>query len=178
MNHRNGQVSLLDIGTGSGCIPIAIKKLRSDFIVYGLDVSKKALRKAAENALMNAIEIELEVFDILRGKRLKHDIEFDVIVSNPPYIPIKERELMDKSVVDFEPDLALFVEDGEPLVFYDAVSDYALINLKSGGKLYFETHHEYAKEVADLLKVKGFTDVQVVKDINDKERMVSAQLIN
>lgn len=167
---------IIDIGTGSGCIALAIKSQLKASNVYAWDVSDEALVKVAENARLNDLTIHIEQVDILTSKNKILDFKVDVIVSNPPYIPNNEKELMNKNVLDYEPHLALFVADNNPVLFYDAIADFALINLNSTGKLYFEVNENYAEEVAKLLEKKNMKDVLIIKDINEKNRIVKGSL--
>lgn len=176
LKENTGNLTVLDIGTGSGCIPITLKKNNINLTVFGCDVSEEALLIASKNAKSNNVAIELLEYDILKNKNNKFKKPLDVIVSNPPYIPTKEKQLMNDNVLNYEPHLALFVEDKSPILFYDAISDFALVNLKAGGKLYFEINENYGVEVKELLEQKGFKNVNIVKDINDKDRIVSCKL--
>ena len=178
LKENSGAVSVLDIGTGSGCIPIALKKENTDYSIFAIDVSKKALDTAERNALLNAVDISFSLFDILKGKESKFEQELDVIVSNPPYIPESDKTEMASNVLDYEPHLALFVENNEPLLFYDAIAVFAKKNLSSKGKLYFEIHEKYGKEVKELLVQKGFKNTAILKDINGKDRIVKGELFN
>ncbi len=172
--NKSDNLSLLDIGTGSGCIPIAIKKNKHEWKVYALDVSEKALVVAKKNAAANNVEIDFIQHDIISDTHDSRLTTYDLIVSNPPYIPYKEKDLMSTSTVQFEPELALFVEDSTPLVFYDKIADFALQHLSQDGKLYFELNEFYTNEVKQLLEDKGFVDVIIKKDLSDKDRMISA----
>lgn len=176
LKENTGNLTVLDIGTGSGCIPITLKKNNINLTVFGCDVSEEALLIASKNAKSNNVAIELLEYDILKNKNNKFKKPLDVIVSNPPYIPTKEKQLMNDNVLNYEPHLALFVEDKSPILFYDAISDFALVNLKAEGKLYFEINENYGVEVKELLEQKGFKNVNIVKDINDKDRIVSCKL--
>ncbi len=166
--------SLLDIGTGSGCIPISIKYNRGNAQVYALDYSVDALKVAEQNMNENQVDIRLIHDDILNPA--KQYSKFDVIVSNPPYIPVSEAAIMDKNVIAYEPNLALFVENDDPLLFYKKIADFAILQLKENGVLYFETHFLYAKEVKTMLLNKGFKEVWLRKDISGNERMIKALL--
>jgi release factor glutamine methyltransferase len=174
-DHKKHVINLIDIGTGTGCIPISIKKNHPLAMVSALDISTEALNLAKENALLNHIEIDFYLDDALHLKHEKYPV-YDVIVSNPPYIALKEKSDMHKNVIDFEPHLALFVEDDEPLIFYDRISAFALKNLKVGGFLYFEINQNLALETADLLKSKNF-GVELIKDLNQNYRFIKAQLL-
>lgn len=174
-NHTNQIIELLDIGTGTGCIPISIKKNNPLAKVSAIDISSEALGLAKENAILNHTEIDFYLDDALHLKNENYPV-FDVIVSNPPYISLKEKSDMNSNVIDFEPHLALFVEDEEPLIFYDRISTFALKNLKIGGFLYFEINQNLALETTDLIKSKNFS-VELIKDLNQNYRFIKAQLL-
>jgi release factor glutamine methyltransferase len=171
MNENSHPASILDIGTGSGCIAIALKSNFLKTEVYALDVSKEALKIAKSNAMTNKLEIIFNKQDILKWE--DQDKEYDVIVSNPPYITQKEKTLMNKNVLDYEPHLALFVENDTPLLFYNAIAEFAVRHLAKNGKLYFEINEFYGNEVKCLLSNKKFKNINIVKDINEKDRIVS-----
>jgi len=166
--------SILDIGTGSGCIAIALKKNLPMAKVSAMDISEGALNVALQNALKNITEIEFIHNDILFGKNLELSQKYEIIVSNPPYVCQSEKSLMKANIIDNEPSIALFVADDNPLVFYDAIADFSLVNLKSGGKLFFEINEHFGNEVCDLLKLKGFRDVILKQDFQGKDRMIKA----
>lgn len=171
-------ISILDIGTGSGCIAITLKKKLSNTTVYAMDISKKALSIARKNALQNQAEIVLLQEDILDCSPGESLLRFDVIVSNPPYITQRESAEMHSNVLQYEPHIALFVPDEDPLLFYKAIADFALQNLKRGpGKLYFEINEQLGTEVAEMLAAKGFHTIQLKQDLQQKNRMVSAGLV-
>ncbi len=165
--------TLLDIGTGSGCIPISIKKNVPHLSVSALDVSDDALEVARENAKSNGVEISWVRADFLDESSWKNLSSFDVIVSNPPYIPVKEKDLLDKNVTAHEPHLALFVPDNDPFVFYEKIALFGKTHLATDGKIFMETHEQYAKQVAALFSDNGYT-AQVQSDFYGKERMVMA----
>ncbi len=169
-------LNVLDIGTGTGCIPIALKNELKNANITAFDISEEALRIAKENSELNNLSVVFQQVDILRFEEYESENKFDVIVSNPPYIPHKEKELMHKNVLDFEPGLALFVDNDEPLIFYDRISDFALTHLKQNGKLYFEINENYGEETKQLLIDKGFKSVTLIKDMNNKDRIVKAIL--
>lgn len=174
LKENSGKLNVLDIGTGSGCIPISLKKNNAAFNVFACDISTEALEVAKLNAINNQVEVDFLCYDILANKTEKFNHQLDIIVSNPPYITVKEKELMSNNVLDYEPHLALFIDDNEPLLFYDAISDFAKINLKIGGKLYFEINVQYGNEVKLLLREKGFKSVTILQDMNNKDRIVTA----
>jgi release factor glutamine methyltransferase len=170
---HDSSFTILDIGTGSGCIAIALKKkLNAD--VYAFDVSEAALKIAAINAKINDTDIKFFKADILQ-KQLDIQLPlFDIIVSNPPYIAKKESAEMHANVVQYEPHIALFVPNENLLLFYDAISDFALLHLKQNGKLFFEIHENSANEIVKLLQQKNFSSIEIKKDLQQKNRMVKA----
>ena len=167
---KKSPASILDIGTGSGCIAISLKKAFPQASVYALDVSEEALATAKRNALLNKVEINFLKKDILL---VDSGIpETTIIVSNPPYVLHFEKKLMKNNVLQHEPHLALFADDENPLIFYKVIVEKAKKYLQSDGQLYFEINEQFGKETAELLIQSGFRDVQIVKDLNEKERMV------
>ncbi len=167
--------SILDIGTGSGCIPITLKHINGDRTeVSAIDISPEALTIAKKNAAQNGVLIHFSKIDILNIKEWHKLGRFDFILSNPPYIPKSQIRLMDKNVIGFEPHEALFVPDQNPLVFYEAISDFALEHLTPAGFLFFECNEFNAPLVKELLFNKGFS-VRLKKDMYNKPRMIKAQ---
>lgn len=168
------KLKILDIGTGSGCIPITLKKKLPEAEVHAIDVSAEALAIAQENAIKNEVSINFAHIDILNQElwATYADSNFDIIVSNPPYIPFQEQSLMAKNVLDHEPHLALFVNDNVPLIFYNTIASFAQQKLKRKGWLYFECNEFNATEVEDLLIEKRFRLVEIIKDMSGKNRMV------
>ncbi|MEO5910389.1 MAG: peptide chain release factor N(5)-glutamine methyltransferase [Pelobium sp.] len=171
---KNKTIHILDIGTGSGCIPISLKINLPNATIDAIDISHDALTIAKENAFKLAVTVNFEQKDALNLKADEFPL-YDVIVSNPPYIAEKEKLEMDKGVLDYEPHLALFVANENPLLFYDKISDFALSNLKKEGVLYFEINQSLGKETQELLYKKGF-DAVIIKDINQNDRIIKAQL--
>lgn len=171
---KSSSFTILDIGTGSGCIAIALKKKIVNADVYALDVSETALKIASVNANKNHASIHFLNEDILQEQLNIQLPPFDIIVSNPPYIAQKESAAMHANVVQYEPHLALFVPDENPLLFYDVISDFALSHLKSNGKLFFEIHENSANEIVKLLQQKNFSSIEIKKDLQQKNRMVKA----
>ncbi|MFC3416286.1 peptide chain release factor N(5)-glutamine methyltransferase [Algoriphagus hitonicola] len=166
-------LKILDIGTGTGCIPITLFLEMNEAEVYGLDVSASALAIAQKNGKALKAKVNWIQLDILKEEIPIQDL--DILVSNPPYIPEKGKAKMHSNVLDFEPELALFVPDEDPLLFYRRIAELGKKALKPKGKLYFEIHEDYGKEVQDLLLQKGYTEVKVIQDLNGKDRMVFGQ---
>ncbi|WP_175470672.1 peptide chain release factor N(5)-glutamine methyltransferase [Pedobacter hartonius] len=162
-------LSLIDIGTGSGCIAVTLKSRLEGLQVDALDISAGALCIARENAKGNAVEINFIQSDILGYESLS---SYDFIVSNPPYITQAERKEMHMNVLSHEPHLALFVSDENPLIFYQSIADFALKQLRPKGYLFFEINEYFGKEMVDMLSSKEFTDIQLKKDMQGKDRMI------
>ncbi|MDC9723896.1 MAG: peptide chain release factor N(5)-glutamine methyltransferase [Urechidicola sp.] len=194
--------TILDIGTGSGCIAISLTKNIPSAKVFGLDVSQEALNIAKQNAELNKVDVQFIKQDILtlskkvianpdnqREKQSvfnneitslqthrKDELKFDIIVSNPPYVRVLEKQEIKKNVLDNEPHLALFVDDNNPLLFYDKIADFAKENLKQNGELFFEINQYLGKKTIALLKNKGFKNIELRKDIFENDRMIRAEL--
>ena len=162
---------IIDIGTGSGCIPIAIKKNMPALNITAIDISLDALAIAKQNAITHATTIEFKQLDFLNDAASATLDKYDVIISNPPYITEKQHDTMDKNVTAYEPHLALFVKDEQALIFYEKIVVFALTHLNENGMIFLETHEELAKEVAGLFDDKLY-EVAIKKDIFEKERMV------
>lgn len=169
--HAGTTPEILDIGTGSGCIAVSLATLLPEAAVSAVDISPEALEVARQNALANEAEVCFSLCDILNENP---DGRYDIIVSNPPYVMESEKTLMRRNVLDYEPHLALFVEDDNRLIFYRRIAEYASGALKSGGVLYFEINESTGKELIQMLASKGFQEIELRKDIFDKERMVRA----
>ncbi|MBR4156710.1 MAG: peptide chain release factor N(5)-glutamine methyltransferase [Bacteroidales bacterium] len=165
------QLSIIDIGTGSGCIAISLAKNIPDSKVHALDISEKALEVAKENALNNNVDITFIHDDIL-SLRNKIDTKFDIIVSNPPYVRELEKAEMRDNVLNWEPHNALFVSDNDPLIFYRKILKFAKNNLNEEGEVWFEINEYLGKEMTDLCKEMGFSQVEIIKDFRGRERVV------
>ncbi len=169
--------TILDIGTGSGCIPIALKKHLPNAKVTGLDISEKALEIAKSNAIKNNVEVEFLNIDILASQSNNQKLlSYNLIVSNPPYVLNSEAKSMDARVLEHEPHLALFVEDNDPIIFYKRIIDLCQKHLDENGYLYFELNPLYANDVknyANASKIFNFTEI--IKDMSGKERFLKAQ---
>lgn len=164
--------SVIDFGTGSGCIAISLKKHLKNSRVSAVDISEDALRLASENALLNHTAINFIHADLLS---FRTEDKFDIIVSNPPYITGKEMAEMHQNVLAHEPHLALFVPDESPLLFYEAVADFARTNLQKGGSLFFEINEYLSKEMIQMLNHKSFATIELRKDMQGKDRMICAK---
>lgn len=173
---KKNVITLLDIGTGSGCIPITLKKLFPIMEVHTLDVSKDALTIAKKNAEKLETHIVFYHKNILEKEDWESLPSFDIIVSNPPYIPHREAHHMPENVKQFEPHLALFIDDENPLIFYEMIASFAKQKLNKDGYLFFETNEFNAKEVLTMLRNKTFTNVILEQDMEGKDRLIRAQL--
>ncbi|MGE6219366.1 peptide chain release factor N(5)-glutamine methyltransferase [Nubsella zeaxanthinifaciens] len=168
-------ISLLDIGTGSGCIAIVLKKHLPKAQVSAIDISTSALTTAKQNALLNEVPVVFIEDDILNSQIEAKMLNLDVIVSNPPYIMEEEKTAMHQNVLANEPHTALFVANDRPLIFYESIADFANKHLKPGGRLYFEINAALGKETVKMLHDKGFENIRLKLDMQGKERMISAQ---
>ncbi len=171
----DGILRILDIGTGSGCIAIALKKRFPKMDVFGIDISQNALSLARENATLLRLDVTFKKLDILDYEKNElNDKKWDIILSNPPYIPYRESHKIGTSVLEYEPHQALFVEDHSPLIFYQTIYGYAQQHLNSGGRIYLECNEFNAKEVHQLFNTTSFTSVQLRADMQGKPRMICA----
>lgn len=168
--------TILDIGTGSGCIAISLKKNIPSADVTALDISSEAISIAKKNTTDLGCHLEFINADIFEWPFLFDAHRYDVIVSNPPYIRESELDSMDDHVVQFEPHTALFVPDESPLLFYSTIADIGLNHLAPGGVLYLEINQYLGEEVIKLLRIKGYSQLELVKDINGADRFVVARL--
>ena len=163
---------ILDIGTGSGCIAISLAKNISNAEVFGIDVSEKALATAKKNAEINNVNVVFLLKNILETGDLQQ--QFDIIVSNPPYVRNLEKSEIKHNVLEYEPHLALFVEDTDALLFYRKIAELALKNLATNGRLYFEINQYLGKETVELLESMNFKNIELIKDIYGNDRIISA----
>ena len=175
INHlsQKKQAAVLDIGTGSGCIAIAIKKKVPQTNVSAIDVSNDALQLAGENATLQNVEIAFLQMNFLDENTWNDLPAYDIIVSNPPYIPLNEKELMDKNVTAHEPHTALFVPSNSPFIFYEKIALFGKTHLIKNGEIFMETHADFAGKVAALFKESGYLST-IKKDMFGKERIVTA----
>lgn len=165
-------ISILDIGTGSGCIPVALKKNVPEAEVSAIDISHGALETALKNSVMNGVEVRFIQGDIL-DDGFSLSSRFNLITSNPPYVTDSERNSMQKNVLEFEPHTALFVPDDDPLLFYRHIADFSLKHLAGDGSLFLEINENFGPATCSLLKEKGFR-TELRKDLRGKDRMVKA----
>lgn len=174
------KTNILDIGTGSGCIAISLAKNLPNTSIYAIDISKEALKVAKKNAINNDVIVTFIEDDILNStfntKLLEQKLKFDIIVSNPPYVRLLEKELMQNNVLKNEPHSALFVANDNALIFYDKIADFAINHLKPNGEIYFEINQYLGNETMALIKNKGFKNVKLKKDIFNTDRMIKAIL--
>ena len=162
--------SVLDIGTGSGCIAISIAK-NSNASIDAIDNSKEALEIANSNAILNSVDVNFMFNDVFGFSVTK---KYDLIVSNPPYVLNSEKKYMHQNVIDYEPHNALFVEDSNPLIFYEKIALIASKNLNSNGLLFFEINEKFGEQIIDLLLKLNFVDIELKKDINGRDRIIKS----
>ncbi|TDS12264.1 peptide chain release factor N(5)-glutamine methyltransferase [Sphingobacterium paludis] len=170
-------LSILDIGTGSGCIAITLAQHLESARVDALDISNAAIATARQNANRLHVDVNFIEADVLEWDVfMEQSQQYDIIVSNPPYITPKEQEHMHTNVLRYEPHAALFVEEHNPLLFYATTADLAKQHLKDGGTMYFEINQYLAEQTMDLIRKKGFADIVLRKDLNAVERMIAARM--
>lgn len=167
----NASLRVLDIGTGNGCIALALKKKHPEWDVTGIDISPEAIEVAKENARRNDVEVDFQVADIFNLQYPISNLQYDIVVSNPPYICESEKVSMRPNVLDYEPAQALFVSDHDPLRFYRRIAE-----LKKGSYLFFEINEVYPDELASMLDELGYTDIIITKDIYGKPRIIEARM--
>ena len=173
LHDQDRVLDILDIGTGSGCIAISLAKNIPTARVSGLDISEKTLEVAQENAVKNQVLVSFCQKDILRTTSLEK--KYDVIVSNPPYVRQLEKKAMNPNVLDYEPGVALFVPNEDPLLFYRKIAQLAMVSLQTRGWLYFEINEYLSKEMDVLLKEIGFANIEIKKDFREVPRMIKCQ---
>jgi release factor glutamine methyltransferase len=173
-NHKDQSPEILDIGTGSGCIAITLAQEIRSSRVMAMDISKKAIESARQNAYKMGVKIKFIAGDVLQLEQLP--AHFDIIVSNPPYVTEKEKIKMSVHILDFEPHQALFPGGDDPVIFYRAIAKLSSVYLKPGGHLYLEINEKFGQEVSAILSSAGFKNIQVIKDLNKKDRIVTGHL--
>jgi len=166
--------AILDVGTGSGCIALSMKKALPNWSVTAVDVSEEALLLVEQNAAKNELEVNLIADSALQFNPSYYADKYTVIVSNPPYVPRKDSDRMAKHVLNFEPSLALFVDDDDPLIFYQQIAEFALKKLALNGALYFELNEDLANETSALLSQIGYTNIEIRQDLQGRDRMLKA----
>lgn len=166
--------NIIDIGTGSGCIPITLKKKLPLAAVSAIDVCSEALFTATENAIELNADIDFLLLDFLDEEKWKELAKYDVIVSNPPYVRQSEKATMHERVREFEPDLALFVPDNDALLFYKKLSVFSINHLKPGGSLFVEINEALGEHVVNIFRSAGFSNIELRKDMQGKDRMIKA----
>ena len=167
--------SILDIGTGSGCIAVSLKKNLPNALVSAVDISESALQTAKHNAGLNKTDIHFIHNDILNWQAQTANFDlYNLIVSNPPYVTLLDKKQMHTNVTDHEPHSALFVPEDDPLLFYHTIADFALAKLPANGLLFFEINENYGPETVEMLKKKGFTDIILKQDMSGRDRMIKA----
>jgi len=169
------ELTILDIGTGSGCIPIALKRRIRKAVVWSCDVSDAALAVAKKNAASLGTAINFVPLDFLDQRTWSQLPSFDIIVSNPPYVPQKDKETMQPNVLDYEPHTALFVPDNDALVFYKAIAEFGKLHLHKGGTVYLEIHEDLGEATTAIFRSAGY-QTELKKDMQGKDRMVKAVL--
>ena len=175
--NKNSKPTILDMGTGTGCIAISLQKNIPQSTVLACDISPACLETAKRNSELNSAEVSVIQYDILSNAPDFSFPELDIIVSNPPYIRETEKTLMEKNVLDHEPELALFVPDENPLIFYEQIADFSRIHLKNKGCLYLEINEAFGPECYEMLQEKGFSEIVLKKDIHGKDRMIGCRFI-
>ena len=170
----NAQCSIMDIGTGSGCIPITLKTKIPKANVSAIDVCSEALFRATENSIELSADVDLLLLDFLDEEKWKELGQYDIIVSNPPYVKQSEINTMHERVKEFEPHIALFVPDNDALLFYKKLSDFSLKHLKPAGSLFVEINEALGEQVISTFRSAGFANIELRKDMQEKERMIRA----
>jgi len=172
---KNEPAQLLDIGTGSGCIAVTLCCKLPKAEITAFDISESALKVAIQNAILNNSKVNFQKVDILRAENYNIDTQWNIIVSNPPYISTNEKAEILPNVLNHEPHIALFVADTDPLIFYRKIIVFALKHLKSEGFLFFEIHRDWGNEIVKILEDNHFYNVELRKDLSANDRMIKAQ---
>jgi release factor glutamine methyltransferase len=172
---KTNLLKILDVGTGSGCIALALKKAMPKAEIWGCDMSEEALNVARRNGSALDLRVDFQGLNFLDPEQQRQLPTVNILVSNPPYIPIKDKQLMDRNVVEHEPHLALFVPNDDPLVFYRALAKFGMHRLYENGSIYMEIHEDLGSQVTDLFKEEGYFSVEVKKDMQGKNRMVKVK---
>ncbi len=173
--NKRSKPTILDMGTGSGCIAISLLKNIHQSKVLACDISPICIEATQRNSKLNDANISVFWYDILAETPEVELPELDIVVSNPPYVRETEKRLMEKNVLEHEPELALFVSDENPLIFYERIADFSRVHLKNQGWLYFEINEAFGSQCGKMLEEKGFTEIVLKKDIHGKDRMIRGQ---
>ncbi|HOZ29973.1 MAG TPA: peptide chain release factor N(5)-glutamine methyltransferase [Bacteroidales bacterium] len=168
-------LQILDIGTGSGCIAISLKKYIPQAQIWALDISEKALSVCIDNAKKNEVKVNTVLFDILGSAKFPANTKFDIIVSNPPYVLESEKALMHKNVTEFEPTIALYISDEDPLIYYNAIASFAENHINIDGELIVEINEKFPTQVMELHKDMGFLENEIISDLNNKPRFICSK---
>jgi release factor glutamine methyltransferase len=171
-DHKGKKIKVLDIGSGSGCIPITIVKELKLIKAYAIDFDPRAIKVARQNATRHQVEIDFLMIDILKEKIPIQGL--DVIISNPPYVTLSEKSQMKTNVLEHEPATALYVSDENPLIFYERIADLGRESLKEDGKLYFEINENFGNKIAQMLEQRGYKNIELIADLNGKDRVIKA----
>lgn len=169
-------LKILDICTGSGCLSVTLKKYLPTAQIFATDISKTAIEICKKNSELNNVELNIFENDILSNAELSFNQQFDLIISNPPYVLESEKKFMHKNVTEFEPEIALYVKDEEAFIFYEKISEIAKMLLKKNAELYFEINEKFASEVIAINEKNGIFNNQILKDFNGKNRFVYGKI--
>ena len=173
---RDAPLNIVDIGSGSGCIAVALKSNFLNSNVWAIDISERALNVARRNAERNKLKLNYLLADVLKDDMMGFEYNsLDVVVSNPPYVTPSDRRLMHPNVLEYEPHVALFTPNSDSFIFFKHIAAFGIKSLKDGGNIFFEINEAYPKEVADILKQHGFSNIDTRQDLNGKWRMISAR---
>jgi len=173
-NYGKNRLRIIDIGTGSGCIAISIAKNINDSLITGTDISEKAIETSKINAKKNNVNNVEFILDDIFNSNISN--KYDIIISNPPYLTDDDKQYMMNNVLKYEPHIALFVDNNDPLMFYKAIISFARNNLLKNGVLYFEINERYGEAIRQMLECYMFIDINIIKDINNKDRFVKCKL--
>ncbi|MDG1333206.1 MAG: peptide chain release factor N(5)-glutamine methyltransferase [Crocinitomicaceae bacterium] len=174
---RNEEYNMVDVCSGSGCIALALKSALPNAKVEAWELSEEAIELLHENRDLTELGISIITMDALSDSYPESTERYDVIVSNPPYIPNSERSMMEANVLEFEPDLALFVDDDDPFIFYNKIASESKGLLAEHGWLYFEIHEDFEEEMEELLRDHGFVNIELRKDLQERSRMIRGQRV-
>lgn len=177
-DYKDKAISVLDVGTGSGCIAIALARHLKQATIEALDISAEALEVARRNAICNQVPVTFQEMDILsipQTTSFLSNRKFNCIISNPPYVMNKEKQAMEQNVLAYEPHLALFVPDEDPLLFYRAIARFGRVALLAGGHLYFEINAQCGQQTVDMLQQEGYKNVELIRDLSGNDRITKAQ---